>query len=156
MSSNTEEVQPAPKSRRIEPALLLGMFLLVLAVVALVSVRPWRRSQVRWGTDLSAAGAEARKSGHPVFVEVSADWCEPCHLMERDTFSDAEVGKALRRLSPVHLNDDRPEVQRQMERWHAFALPTHLLLSPNGTVLAKAYGYMGPEAFMKWLGNGAR
>src|SRR5579863_2736394 len=118
MNSNTEELSPVPKGRRIDPSLLLGMFLLVLAVVALVSVRPWRRSQVRWGSDLAVAMGEARKGGHPVLVEVSADWCEPCHLMDRDTFSDATVGKALQGLSPIHLNDDRPEVQRQMEEWH--------------------------------------
>ena len=142
---------PTASPRRIEPALLLGSVLLVLAVAALLSVRPWRRQQVAWSTDIAVALAEARKSHHLVFVEVGADWCDPCRHMERDTFTDSGVGRALAGFHPVHLNDDRSEVRRQMTAWGAVAIPAHFLLNPDGTIHAQTLGYLPPEAFLTWL-----
>jgi thiol:disulfide interchange protein len=98
--------------------------------------------------------ADAKRSRNLVFVEVYADWCDPCRQMERDTFSEAAVGRALAELHPVRLNDDRADVQREMAAWRAVALPTHLLLNSDGTVHAQALGYMPPEVFLAWLKRG--
>lgn len=141
----------SPPARRIEPAVLFLTVLLVLALAALFSVKPWRRPQVPWGSDVAAALAEAKHEHNLVFVEVYAEWCEPCRQMERDTFSEAEVGRTLSRLHPVLLNDDVALVQAQMEGWRAFGLPTHLLLNPDGSVHARMLGYMPPDQFLAWL-----
>ena len=154
MNAESEERNDDPAPRRIDPPLLLITVLLVLAVAAFFTVRPWRRSQVAWGSDLSAALVEARKSGRPVFVEVYAEWCGPCKQMERDTFSEADVGRALAPLNPVRLDDDKADVQRQMAAWGAMALPTHLLIEPNGRVHAQTLGYMPPPEFLEWLRRG--
>ncbi|MHB8636018.1 MAG: thioredoxin family protein [Fimbriimonadaceae bacterium] len=140
--------------RRIEPALLLGTVLLVLALAAVLTVRPWRRPQVAWRSDIAGALLAAKHSGNLVFVEVYADWCDPCRQMERDTFSDAAVGRALASLHPVRLNDDRMEVQREMVGWRAWALPAHLLLNSDGTVHAQSLGYMPPADFLAWIKRG--
>lgn len=156
MSSSTDIEPIATPSRRIDPTLLFFSVLLLLSIVALVSVRPWRRPQVVWSSDLSAALAEAGRTHHLVFVEVGADWCDPCRHMERDTFTDEGVGRALIGLHPVRLNDDLTEVRRQMNTWGAVGLPTHLLLNPDGTIHAQTLGYMPPDLFLKWLRNATK
>ena len=145
---------PAP--RRIDPGLLLATVLLLTVVTALLSVRPWRRSQVAWQPDLAAALADSTKTGDLVFVELYADWCGPCRQMERDTFSEPAVGRTLGRLRPVRLNSDHADVRLLMDRWGVFALPTHLLINPNGTVHAQVPGYMPPDQFVAWLRQATR
>ena len=125
--------------------------LLTLALAALFSVRPWRKSQVIWGRDLSSALGDAHTANQLVFVEVYADWCDPCRQMEHETFTDARVGQQLATLHPVRLNDDLDEVQNRMAEWQSFALPTHVLLNPDGTLHAKSMGYMPPGEFLAWL-----
>lgn len=39
----------------------------------------------------------AVKSGKLVFIELYADWCPPCRVMEREVFSDREVGAFFER-----------------------------------------------------------
>jgi len=152
-------VDPVPQSkeqvpllrRRIEPALFVGIVLLTLALAALISVRPWRKSRVAWGKDLASALADAHAAKQLVFVEVYADWCDPCRQMEHETFTDGRVGEELAALHPVRLNDDLGEVQNRMAEWKSFALPTHVLLNPDGTLHAKSMGYMPPGEFAAWL-----
>lgn len=35
---------------------------------------------------------KARKAGTPVFIDVMADWCTPCKIMEESTFLDYHLG----------------------------------------------------------------
>ncbi|RYF73450.1 MAG: disulfide isomerase, partial [Cytophagaceae bacterium] len=37
--------------------------------------------------------AEAKMQRKLIFVDVYADWCGPCKMLDRDVFSDKVVGK---------------------------------------------------------------
>ncbi|HLK15810.1 MAG TPA: thioredoxin family protein, partial [Fimbriimonadaceae bacterium] len=125
--------------------------LIGLALAALVTERPWRRSQVTWSTNLDAALTQAQATGKPVFVEVYAAWCGPCHMMDRDTFTDPEVGRELKGFFPVHFDSDGRGAAGHMRAWQADVLPTHLVLNSDGSLRAKTYGAMGPKQFLAWL-----
>ena len=55
------------------------------------------------------AFADARATGKPVFVDVWATWCKNCLKMERTTFKNADVQKALEHYAVIRLQAEKPE-----------------------------------------------
>jgi uncharacterized protein YyaL (SSP411 family) len=62
-----------------------------------------------WGDE---AFDEARRSGRPVFLSVGYSTCHWCHVMERESFEDLEIARALNELYvPVKVDrEERPDV----------------------------------------------
>lgn len=54
------------------------------------------------------AFADARATGKPVFVDVWATWCKNCLAMEKSTFKNADVQKALERYAVIRLQAENP------------------------------------------------
>ena len=54
------------------------------------------------------AFADARATGKPVFVDVWATWCKNCLAMEKKTFKDADVQKALEHYAVIRLQAEKP------------------------------------------------
>lgn len=90
---------------------------------------PWRK------VDHAAAIAEAKQAEQPVLLDFAAEWCEPCKKFETDIFSDPAVFAELEsRFMPVKydVTEDTEYDQAAKERWDAAALPTVILLGPDG------------------------
>ncbi|MCB9546758.1 MAG: thioredoxin domain-containing protein [Myxococcales bacterium] len=67
---------------------------------------------VDWRTWGPEAFAEARQRGVPVFLSVGYSTCHWCHVMEHESFEDAEVAAALNAHTvPVKVDrEERPDV----------------------------------------------
>jgi len=57
-----------------------------------------------WHRDEAAAVEAARRLHRPMLIDVTAEWCVPCKLLEADTLEDAAV-EAARRLHRPMLID---------------------------------------------------
>jgi thioredoxin:protein disulfide reductase len=93
------------------------------------------RKPLPWRYDQAVALAEARASGQPVLVDFAATWCEPCLKFETDIFADPAVHAELERFVPVKydVTHDTDEDNAAKELWNAAALPTVILVGPDGT-----------------------
>jgi protein disulfide-isomerase len=125
--------------------ILLPAFLLV---VTAGWTQTAQAARVAWRKDLKQAAAEAEKTGKPILVQFTADWCGYCHKMLRETFTDDSVIKQVNEcFVPVVLDAD--EHDRLVETVGVSAFPTTVIISPTLDVDAKIEGFHRPTGFKK-------
>ena len=101
--------------------------------------------------ELDREVARARAQGKSVLLDFSAEWCTSCKEMERYTFTDPGVQRAL--IGTVLLRADvtanNEDDQALLKRFGIFGPPTIAFYSPDGTERSqyRVVGYMKAEAF---------
>lgn len=122
-------------------------------------VRPTSsRELVRW-TPIELASAAAQRSHRPILYEFSAEWCGPCHLLEREVFMDAALAaKINNRYIAVKVIDRQhedghnvPAVQQLMDRYAVNGFPTVVIASADGQPRDKVLGYRGRDQFAAFI-----
>src|SRR6059036_535657 len=101
------------------------------------SPRPNRASEVNWHAWSPGAFEEARETGKPILLAISAVWCHWCHVMDETTYSTDQVIDLINReYVPVRVdNDVRPDIN---QRYNMGGWPTTAFLTPQGDILTGA------------------
>ena len=108
---------------------------------------------VDFGPGLDRARAEDRLA----LVDFYAEWCEPCRLMDRETFGDRRVIAALEDLVAVRVDaeETRPRYGYTgavlAERYGVTGYPTLMLLNGDGEIVAKQSGVQTPRQLLAWI-----
>jgi thiol-disulfide isomerase/thioredoxin len=100
-------------------------------------------------SDLSfdAASKQAAQSGKVVLVDFYTTWCGPCKMLDKNTWTDADVIKLLEQKT-VALRIDAEKETKLAERYKIEAYPSVLLIKPDGTELDRLVGYRDPKTFI--------
>jgi len=103
----------------------------------------------------------AKETGRPVFIDFTGVACVNCRLMEKHIFPKEAVSTELDKMVTVQLYTDRPKAEDQanqklqQELAKNVALPTYVLLTPEGKVIDKFEGLaQSPEEFAGFLKKG--
>jgi thiol:disulfide interchange protein DsbD len=105
--------------------------------------------------DLQRELAAARERRQPVMLDFYADWCVECKRMEKYTFSDPAVQRALSGVTllqaDVTANDE--EDKALLRHLGLIGPPATLFYAPDGKERRtdRLVGYLGPEQFVKRL-----
>lgn len=103
-----------------------------------------------WHTSLAPARAEAEKEGKLLFVDLFADWCGWCRVLDRRVFSQPVFDELAQRLVLVRLDvEDGAEGSRTQARYDATGLPTTLILEPSGALVGKVTGVAEPVRYVR-------
>jgi thiol:disulfide interchange protein len=121
-------------------------------------VRKNQKTLVHW-TPIRLASAAALRSHRPILYEFSAEWCGPCHLLEREVFMDrALAAKINDRYIAVQVVDrqredghNEPAVQQLMDRYNVNAFPTVVIAASDGKPRDKGVGYGGRDQFAAFI-----
>lgn len=91
-------------------------------------------SVVESPTALTAALIQAKQAGRPVLIDVAADWCAACTVMQRTTFRDARVIDALSGYRRLQLDLSKNTVaQREwLQTQHLYGPPALLFFDASG------------------------
>ncbi|WP_179208819.1 protein-disulfide reductase DsbD [Salinicola salarius] len=103
---------------------------------------------------LESALASARASGRPVMVDVSADWCISCKVVEQTVFPAPAVAERLADFTLIRadVTQDTAASRTLLEHYQLFGPPA-LLFFADGTELRRAriQGEVDAEALARHL-----
>ena len=105
---------------------------------------------VRWRTDLDAAKIEAIQSGKLVLLHFWTPSCGPCRTLEQDVFSQPQIGDFLEQsFVPVKVNAELSPALAGA--YQIDQVPSDVVLTPQGNVVAKLSCPMQPDAYTAQL-----
>lgn len=145
------------RSQRSVPiALLLIAIALLIARFAYAPKQDNRRDLVRW-VNPAAAMALARSTGKPILYDFTAEWCEPCHVLDAEVFGDGVSAREINeRFIPVRITDrqqedgrNSPEVDALEKRYSVRGFPTVVFVNANGSEVGRMEGYKGREELLR-------
>jgi thioredoxin-related protein len=144
-----------------------------LFVVVLGSLTA-QAQEIKWMTFDEAIAAQ-KKNPKPIFMDVYTDWCGPCKMLDKNTFSNKEVADYINaNFYAVKFNGEgNSEVNYKGKKYanpnfnperkgrnsvHEFTLflkvegyPSMYILDPKGEIDKVIVGYYQPEQLMAEL-----
>ncbi|HQU99984.1 MAG: thioredoxin family protein [Bacteroidia bacterium] len=98
------------------------------------------------------AFAEARNTNKFVFVDCYTDWCSWCKVMDKNTFSNTEVGSNMsEKFVALKLNMEKGYGINVAMKYGVSAFPSYLVLNAEGYLIKKLMGYMEVQPFLQSL-----
>ena len=107
-----------------------------------------------------AALDAALKGGTPAMLDFTANWCAPCHELERNTFTDPRVRAAARSFRTFRVDltrYDSPEAERWRRDYGIHGVPTVVFMTPDGSEVktARVEGFLPPDRFLERMRQAA-
>jgi thiol:disulfide interchange protein len=137
---------------------------IVVALLVVARIVSWKVpvktdvDLVHW-MDIDQAVAASARSHRPILYEFSAEWCGPCHILEREVFMDPDLAAKINgRYIAVKVIDRQREdgrnagnVQHLIDRYSVEAFPTVVIAAQDGSVRDRTVGYPGRDHFAAFL-----
>jgi len=123
----------------------------IITVALLLFATTLFASNIQWAKDFDSGIAQAKKEHKPVLFVFSRHTCKYCKILERTTFSDATVIKALNKdfVSIIAYSDEGDAMPREL--WRP-GTPTLWFLLPSGQPMYQPLmGAIGAKDFLKGL-----
>ncbi len=120
------------------------------------------QSLVRW-MDYSEALEKAKAEPRLIFVDMYADWCVPCRVMDKNVYMNPTVASILnKKFYPVKLDadsetpilcDGKRETTKKCfsEVWELNVLPSFVLVAPKGLSILTVTDSMSPQEMQMLL-----
>jgi len=119
----------------------------LFACSALAATAVAANDQLPWAEDFAAACQQANAQGKLVLLHFYSDDCPPCVRVEKNVFSQPEVGAAVGRACvpvKVHARQTPGLVTRyQVKQW-----PTDVFVTPAGLELTRSVSPQSPTEYI--------
>jgi thiol:disulfide interchange protein DsbD len=115
---------------------------------------------VRWTTPQEGLRL-ASQSGKPLLLDFTADWCQPCHMLDAEVFRDGAIAREINeRFIAVRVVDRRreegrnpPEVEALQLRYSVRGFPTVVFADAGSAERARMEGFRGRGEFERIMEN---
>jgi len=125
-------------------------FVLALSLAGDARAAPIDNADGFWSEWSDATFTRAAREKKFVIMSLQSWWCRWCHVMNRETWANAEVRSLLKdNFIAVYVDQDsRPDISQRYERW---GWPATIIFGPDGTEIVKLRGFYSPQFFMPIL-----
>jgi thiol:disulfide interchange protein len=145
-------------STRARPTVLLSLaavFLVARMAAGIYDARhpPRPGGLVNWRA-IDGAVAAAAAEHKPILYDFSASWCEPCRMMERELFANAEAASFINSnfVAVRVTDDDRSPAAIELQSQHGVeGLPTLLIVHDPKGEPRRLEGYQGKRQTLAFL-----
>lgn len=123
---------------------------LAIVLLAACSTPHAASAPVAWQPWSAETFARAKAENRLLLVDVVAEWCHWCHVMDKTTYADAGVTAAIAAdYVPVRVDSDaRPDVAARYREW---GWPATAILTPDAKPVLERRGYQEPDEFAALL-----
>lgn len=140
---------------------------LEIFILVLVFINNYLFSQEKTGINFdnklswNAIKQKAKQENKYIFVDCYATWCGPCKKMDREVYSNAEVGEEFNKnFIAIKLQMDKSSADNEyVKSWYAIAekfqkefsfegYPSFLFFSPQGNLVYRGVGYKSKETLI--------
>ena len=109
-------------------------------------------NNITWVKDYAAAEGQAARSGKPIILFFTGNWCSPCRIMKRNVWADRQVEATVNaQFTPVIIDVDDPHEATVLSRFQVRATPTTIITDPQGKVLQQVQGGVAKPQFLEML-----
>ena len=141
--------------------LLMFVFVLVTINHSTADSDPAKENGVNWVT-IEEVQDLVKQEPKPVFIDFTAEWCGWCKVMDKKTFSDAEVAEYINsNYYAVKVDFESKERFEYLgesytgkelaKKYKITGLPTILFASPDFNKIKPVIGYQNVDQFMSKL-----
>ncbi len=127
--------------------------LMVLAAVLLMGLTSSAQEagiQFNKGAKWSDILAKAQSEKKLIFMDAYAVWCGPCKMMDKDVFTQSEIGDFFNKnFINVKFDMEKGEGLNLAQQYAVMAYPTFLFIDGNGKVMHRVVGYFEPDALLE-------
>jgi len=129
-----------------------------LTLLAVLTVCVSARAAVEWQRNYKAALQKAKSENKLVMLDIYAEWCGPCKMLDKNTFSNKDVEARLsNEFIAVKIDLDKsPEAMELAKKFDVNAIPHIVFLDADGKKLSDIVGYIPPDEFLKELDSAAK
>lgn len=129
-----------------------------LVLAASADVRGGKPGSPKW-RGIAQGEAEAKKTGKPALYFFTAEWCGPCHWIEKEVFADPKVAAAIEKRYVPILCEDRsrqeganpPGFNDVARRFGLQGFPTLVVARPGSPKGLRLVGWSGADATRGFL-----
>ena len=113
------------------------------------STRTAPKARIAWRTSFAAAQAEAKRSGKPILVDFTAEWCTNCKALDAKTYTDANVIRESKKFVAVKVDTDKDTATAK--KYRVSSLPVVAVLKADGTMSSAFLGFRDAKGTVSFL-----
>jgi thiol:disulfide interchange protein DsbD len=109
-----------------------------------------------WINEFDRGLDTSKKTGKPLVVLFTADWCPACQELKKDALSRTDVSDALKAdFTPVKvdLTDQHSENGRIAQTFGVSGIPTIIMFDTKGQQVDRVSGVVPGDNLLQWLQN---
>lgn len=96
----------------------------------------------------------AKAQNKPIFLDAYTDWCGWCKVMDKETFSNADVASVMNAaFVNVKMEMETGEGIDVSMKYRITGFPTFVVFSPDGMPTFRTSGYQPPADWLKTLAD---